>query len=168
MCDPTTIAITGLILTVGSEALSAKGQNDQSNANKAAATKAAIEGSRDITLLEQQQQAVASQTIASADRQARQAKALASVSAGEAGVAGASVDALLNGIDRDLAALKTTTHQNLDMTIAQLEREKISGRTTAQNRIAEVPSVNPFAVGLRIGGAAASTYAQVKRQNTPQ
>jgi hypothetical protein len=87
-----------------------------------------------------------------ADRQARKADALARVSAGEAGVTGASVDALVNDISAEASAFKVAQEQNLDMTITQLQREKVSEQAQARNRINSVPAANPFATGLTIAG----------------
>jgi hypothetical protein len=88
-----------------------------------------------------------------ADRQARSADAVARVSAGEAGVAGASVDAIIGDISRQASEFKTTQERNLDMTIAQLQQEKVGAKSTAQNRINAVPKANPFATGLQIATA---------------
>lgn len=153
MCDPgTIIAGASLAIGTGSAIANAKAQDKASKANAENARQALMESWKDISLQEVQQQDATALTIMQADKQARKADALARVSAGEAGVAGASVDALLGDLSAEASAFKMTQEKNLDMTIAQLQREKISGRTVAQNRINAVPGSNPFATGLTIAG----------------
>ena len=154
MCEPATIiAGASLAINAGSQLANSSAQAKASKANKTAALQAMAEGWKDISLQEVQQQDATALTIMQADRQARKADAIARVSAGEAGVAGASVDALVNDISAEASAFKVTQEKNLDMTITQLQREKVSGKAVAQNRINAVPPPNPFAVGLTIASA---------------
>ena len=152
MCEPATIiAGASLAIGVGSQVANAKEQDKASKQNKEAALAAMAESWRDLSLREHQEQDAKALTIAQADRQAREADALARVSAGEAGVSGASVDALLSDISADASRFKTTAEQNLDMTITQLQQEKRGVAAGAGNRIAASPPSNPFATALQIG-----------------
>lgn len=160
ICDPTLIAIGSLVIGVGSNLLKHKANTSSVNkanaANAAAATLSMTEASKDISLLELQQGQASGRTIYEADRQARSTQALARVSAGEAGVTGVSVEALLGDIDKKLGEFKTAESKNLDMAIDQLQREKISGRTIAQSRITathqERPSVGALGISLAATG----------------
>jgi len=154
VCDPVTIiAGASLAIEAGSSIAGASAQNKASKANKAAAQQAMQDTWKDISLREVQEQDATSLTIMQADRQARSADAVARVSAGEAGVSGASVDALIGDISAQASTFKVTQERNLDMTISQLQREKVSAKNVAQNRINAVPRANPFATGLQIASA---------------
>lgn len=153
MCEPATIiAGASLAIGAGSAVASHKAQAKAAKANETNALQAMTESWKDISLQEVQQQDATALTIMHIDRQSRKADALARVSAGEAGVAGASVDAFLGDLSAEASAAKITEGRNLDMTLAQLQREKVSGRTVAQNRINAVPAPNLFATGLTIAG----------------
>jgi hypothetical protein len=154
VCEPATIiAGASLAIEVGSSIAGASAQNKASKANKAAAEQAMRDTWKDISLREVQEQDSTSLTIMQADRQARSADAVARVSAGEAGVAGASVDALIGDISRQASDFKVTAERNLDATITQLQREKVGAKSAAQSRINAVPSANPFATSLQIVSA---------------
>ncbi len=154
MCDPVTIiAGASLAIEAGSAVVGASAQNKASKANAAAATTAMHDTWKSLSLRETQEQDTTQQTIMQADRQARSADAVARVSAGEAGVAGASVDALAGDISAQASAFKVTQGRNLDMTIAQLQQEKVAAKSAAQSRINSVPGANPFATGLQIATA---------------
>lgn len=154
MCDPVTALAAGsFVISAGSAIGQHKAQAKASKANEAAAIASMRETWTDVGVMQTQQQDASSQTMFEADRQARGAGALARVSAGEAGVDGISVEALLGDIERKRGEFRTAEKRNLDNIITQLQREKVSGRTVAQNRIAAVPQPNSFATGLMIAGA---------------
>lgn len=140
-------------LKIGSAVAGNKAQAKAAKANTAAANSAFQNTVEGINLRQNQEQDAATQTILSADRQARGADARARVSAGEAGVAGASVDALLGSILRDKLDFEAVTTRNTENTIQQLEREKLGAAATRDSRIAGVPKPNPFLTGLQIAGA---------------
>lgn len=154
------MAAASLLLQAGGAVVGHQAQAKASKANKKEALRAMHESWKDISLREVQEQDAAQQTIMQADRQARLAAGAARVSAGESGVTGASVDALLMDIERDAAEFDATTTRNLDMTIAQFQREKSSGRAVAQNRINSQPAPNPWLTGLTIAGAGADFLGQ--------
>lgn len=169
MCEPATILAAGsLAIQAGSAIASNAAQDAASKANKEAALRAMGEQLRSLSLQEQQAQDATAQTIMQADRQARQAEALARVSAGEAGVSGASVEALIGDISADASEFKVTQERNLDMTIAQIQQEKRGVQAGAQSRINAVPKGNDLATALTIGAAGidfASNYIRKRDTN---
>jgi hypothetical protein len=170
MCDPTAIAIGSLVIGVGSEVLKANAQNKAAAENKAAALQAMQENAKDVSLQESEQIAQSGRTIYQVDREARATQALAKVSSGEAGVEGVSVEALLGDIDRKRGEFSVAEGKNLGMVLDQLQREKVSGKTIAQSRIAQVKKADPFAVGIGIAAQGLGFWAgQINRSpsNTP-
>lgn len=163
MCDPITgIAIASFAINAGSTIAGHVSQSKARAENKEAALRAMHETWTDINLIQAEQVETTARSIYEGERQARRVQSLAALSAGEAGVVGISVDELQGDIERQGAEFKVAEARNLDRTMAQLQREKISGRNIAQQRIAAVPPANPFATALRIGGAgidAANFYA---------
>lgn len=166
--DPLTAITVGSLLLGGAKTLLGnKAQNDAAEANAEAAKLAQREASKDISLLQIQETDRTARTIFEADRAARSTQALARVSAGEAGVSGVSVEALLGDIDRKRGEFRTASAKNLDMALEALQREKISGRNVAQARIASVQPANPWATALEIGGIGLEFWAgQISRKPT--
>jgi hypothetical protein len=106
MCEPTTLALASMGLAMGGTVLDYQGQRDlakgQEKANKvqAEAARDAYRSNLDQTIVQQSQEtAAASQQMLQQGNELRKAKATARVSAGEAGIAGLSVDDLLNDLD---------------------------------------------------------------------
>lgn len=169
MCEPASIMLAigtaATVAKVGTDIASGIAQHnaqaEEHKQNEAAALQELKMNLRDIGIRQEQEQEAVAQTIMGADRQARQADALARVSAGEAGVTGASVDALLGSIERDRLEFENASKRNLSNTIDQLQREKDAAKAHADNRIKGVPDANPFVTGLRIGGAALDGAAQL-------
>jgi hypothetical protein len=98
-------------------------------------------------------------------REAREAKATATVAAGEAGVSGLSVDALLAEFDGRAAAANDRTDQNTEWTLSQLNNEMKGIRANAEDRInsvqrAAAPSF--FNTGLKIAGVGLDSYNDFK------
>lgn len=170
MCEPTTILAVGGFVANGIGAVadyasqsSAANQNEQAANADAALQEKALSQQTSLRMMQEQQ--ASQQSIFQADLAARRADAQARVMAGESGVAGASVDMVLQDIERQRLMNKQTTEKNLGMTVEQLEQQRIAGRqnieSTRQNRINSVPQPNPFATALQIGTSgldAANTY----------
>lgn len=154
MCDPVSIGVAsaGLAVSVTGDILKAKAEKNQAKQTVASAKLASVEEVNQLSLRENQEQDAAGQSILQADRAARLNDATARVSAGEAGVAGASVDALLNDIQRQNDEFKTNTNINLQNDVGQIEEQKRAARVDAQNRINSVPFPSSLATGLQIGG----------------
>lgn len=144
---------TAAAISAGGAIAQDAAQSKASKANKANALAAMADTWRALGIRQQQEQQSAAQTIMQTDRQARTAKALASVSAGEAGVAGASVDALLTDINVQRLTADTTTERNLQMVQDQIQAEKTGAKVQAQNRINAVPSPSGLQTGLQVLGA---------------
>jgi hypothetical protein len=161
MCDPiSAVTLIGAGISAVNTITGALGQDQRSAETK----KAALEAQRleNVALARRahQEQRAATQTIMQADRQAREADALARVSAGEAGVAGASVDALLADIERDRLEFGTSVGQDLDDSQKQIELEKRGAAARAQNRINAAPPSDPLGTALKIGGAGLDAGSQ--------
>lgn len=162
MCDPVSVAIgAGLAVEIGSKVVQHNAARDQAKNIRGATAEAADRNEHQqisrLTTRETQEQDAAGQSILAADRQARMADAEARVQAGEAGVAGASVDALLEDIQNRTSAFKVATNQNLTNNIDQLEAEKTGVRINTKNQktMAAVNNPNPsgLALGLGIAGS---------------
>lgn len=167
MCDPLTIiAGASLAISVGSEIAHSAGQNKAAKANKAAAEQSLNVDLNVLSDRKVEEQQASSLTIMQADRQARTADAMTRLSAGEAGVAGASVDALTGDIDAQLAQFKSTEKANLDLTLKQIDRQAAGASALAQSRINGVQSANPFATSLAIAGHGVD-FANTIRQKKP-
>ena len=113
-----------------------------------------------------QEEVAAAQRVNESARKAREARATARVSAGEAGVAGLSVDALINDLTREEAEYNFATQQQLQMNDVgrsmQLENAGL-GFTNNMLRINR-PIEKPDYLGAAISGAQTglSTYDVTK------
>ena len=113
-----------------------------------------------------QEEVAAAQRIQESTRKAREARATARVSAGEAGVAGLSVDALINDLTREEANYNFATQQQLKMNDVgrsmQLENAGL-GFTNNMLRINK-PIEQPDYLGAALSGAQTgmSTYSTLK------
>lgn len=153
MCDPATIiAGTSLAVGIAGDVMGANAQNKRSKQVAQAADANAVSQTRQLDVRSVQEQEATSQSILQADRQARFADAQARVSAGEAGVAGASVDALLGDIERQHAEYRQTANENLSNTLDQIQEEKVGVRANAASVKAGAPPANPFATAVQIAG----------------
>lgn len=169
MCEPATIiAGAGLALGAGSAIAQHKAQANAAKANKQAAMEAMTENWRALSLQEVQAEESTSQSILQVERDSRVAAGLARVSAAEAGVEGASVEALLADFGRSEGEFKVIARKNLEAEIDQLQEQKRGATATAQSRIAAVPNPNPFALGLQIGATALDfASSRIKSKPTP-
>lgn len=171
MCDPVSIiAGASLAFSVGSQIAGASAQNKASAANRAAALRAFREANRDIALLQSQEKEAHAVTVFDIERTAKRAQAVAAVSAGEAHVTGTSVREMIQDLEREGAEAITREEANLEARMAGLEREKISGRTVMQQRIASVPRASTFGTILGIGSSIAgfgTTYLELQRGKAP-
>ena len=113
-----------------------------------------------------QEQVAAAQRINESAKKAREARATARVSAGEAGVAGLSVDALINDLTREEAEYSFATQQQLQMNDVgrsmQLQNAGL-GFTNNMLRINR-PIEQPDYLGAALSGAQTgmSTYSALK------
>ena len=113
-----------------------------------------------------QEQVAAAQRIQESTRKAREARSTARVSAGEAGVAGLSVDALINDLTREEASYNFATQQQTQMNdvnrTMQLDQAGL-GFTNNMLRINR-PIEQPNYLGAALSGAQTglSTYSVTK------
>jgi hypothetical protein len=142
-------------------------QKRNAASNKAAAIASQTGQVNDINLREIQEKRAATQQIEVASQQTKTVLGQARLSAAEAGVSGASVDALLNDIGAENSTYKGDVQQNLSDTQAQLERQKQGVYAQTQDRINSVQNPNPFALALRIGGGIIGTAAQFTSRRDP-
>lgn len=167
MCDVVTaLAATSFIVDTAGKITQHRGQQQQADKTRAAADASAREGISQISLRQNQEQDAAAQSILQADRQARMADAQARVSAGEAGVAGASVDAVLHDISQQDAEFRSATNTNLSNTMDQLDAEKRGIRVQAANQKSLVPYPTPLATGLSIAGSGLDMASLLIRRKT--
>jgi hypothetical protein len=148
---PAIVALGSLAFGVGSSIFGKKAQDEAAEANRLAAIRAFKERNRDIALMQSQEKRAHAVNVFDIERKARSAQAMAAVSAGEAGITGQSVAAIAADIEREAGEAQIRSKQNLQDRMAMMEREKISGRSTMQSRIASVPRGSTFGMIAGIG-----------------
>lgn len=153
MCDPVTImAGAGLATSIVGDIAGNEAQAKRAKQAKASAEVSAQQQIGQLSLRAEQEQESTGLSIVQADRQARMADAQARVSAGEAGVKGASVDAILTDIQRQDDEFNTSANINLTNEQEQIDAEKQGVRAQEQNQINSVPEPSDLATGLQIAG----------------
>ena len=168
MCEPISIG-----LAMASMGAQIHGQKQQAKTQaKVQANASAAERQRylqevsSMRVQQGQEEVAAAQRVNESARKAREARATARVSAGEAGVAGLSVDALINDLTREEAEFNFATQQQLQMNDVgrsmQLENAGF-GFTNNMLRINK-PIEKPDYLGAAISGAQTgmSTYSTLK------
>lgn len=170
MCEPTTLTVAAIGIAAASAASSVYAQQQQAKASEKSAEAAQKNANRSFLLSSQasnerlaQEQAKTTAELTDVQRQRQRAEATAKVAAGEAGVSGLSVDALLGDFRREEAVYRDRTLQNLDFQRQQQELEKQGFDATRQSRINQANSqvsARPSFAGaaLRIGGAGLQAY----------
>jgi precorrin-3B methylase len=113
-----------------------------------------------------QEEVAAAQRIQESTRKAREARATARVSAGEAGVAGLSVDALINDLTREEASYNFATQQQLQMNDVGRSMQLDNAGLSFTNNMLRInrPIEKPDYLGAAISGAQTgmSTYSTLK------
>ena len=174
MCDPVTLAVASMGLSVAqgvtaySGAVSAaKGQADLANQNAQNAARAADANWQALGLREQQEQAESLQQRQQQEIQASQAGAAAEVAAGAAGVSGNSVGGVLRDIYGSLGRNLTIIGTNRDQARAGLAVDMENVGIGTQNQInsvpqPETPSLLPYA--LQTFSSGLNTYTAYKQR----
>lgn len=148
-------------LAVGGTALNYSQGVAQANAIEAA-NKDANERARqnmiadydNLTRMEQQEAAAASQKIAQNQIEAKKTAATAQVAASQAGVSGLSVDALLGDIFGQEASIRDSVNQNLENTGLQIQQERESVAQGFTNTInTRSQATRPSFLGAALEGA---------------
>jgi len=168
MCDPISIGLavaqTGATI-MGQRQMADAQAKAQANASKAERQRYLHEVSS-MRIQQGQEQVAAAQRLQESTKKAREARATARVSAGEAGVAGLSVDALINDLTRKEAEYNFNTQKQLQMSdvnrTLQL-RDAGLGFTNNMLRINK-PIEQPNYLGAALSGAQTglSTYSALK------
>ncbi len=178
MCDgASAVAVAGLLLTAATTYTTVDQQNKNVRAqNKAMdiAEESAKESFRQqastVNLrLQQEQEAATNAKIENAKR-AAEARGTARASAGQAGVAGFSVDNLLADFYRQEAQYRSVTDTNLGYVQEQSRRDLEglkSGTQSSINRLVREPLPGYLGAGLRIGGAGLQTFDDYKTNTDP-
>jgi chorismate mutase len=113
-----------------------------------------------------QEQVAAAQRVNESARKAREARATARVSAGEAGVAGLSVDALINDLTKQEAEFNFATQQQLQMNDVGRNMQLENAGLSFTNNMLRInkPIEQPDYLGAAISGAQTgmSTYSTLK------
>lgn len=162
VCEPTSLALASFALTGASAVAEHKAQNSASVANRDAAIASERDQLNALALRGAQETTAAAEQSHTIDQQGAAAIANARVAAGENGVAGPSVDALIHGVGSQVSAAEGNVRSNLDSTLAQLDADAAGVRSQTQSRINAVPGANPFLTGLKIGGAALDTFGRIR------
>jgi len=155
-----------------SQAASAQAEYQQQMyaANQKIAEQSLLSQYSDISRRQQQEQEKASQEMRAISSQAEMARSTASVSAIESGVAGISVDSLINDYYRKEAQYIESTQRQLRGTMFQLERSKEGLRANYQGQVLSMlpqPVTQPslLATGLQLGSNAAGLYSSLYLNN---
>ena len=171
MCE--IVTLTALALGAASAGSQVMGQRQQAKTQaKVQANASAAERQRylqEVSSMRTQQgqeEIAAAQRIQESTRKAREARATARVSAGEAGVAGLSVDALISDLTREEANYRFANTQQTQMNDVNRSlqlRDAGLGFTNNTLRINR-PIEKPDYLGAALGGAQTglSTYSTLK------
>lgn len=161
MCEPTTAL---LVLTAASTAAGVYGQQQQVKAQNAyndQQAKNTMEAYRanlaQTNLMQSQEQAAASQKINENNRAAEAAKAKALVSAGESGISGLSVDALLADLSGEQARYNESVNQNYENASMAIDNQRKNVQINAASQINQLKTPQApdyLGAALRIGQAA--------------
>lgn len=172
MCDPISLASFAVgaasqVSSFMSASQEAQTQNKLAENNRIEANRAAADQYASIQERMLQEQAASGRELETANKDAAKARATASVTSGEAGVTGISVDSLLADYNAQQGQFERTNAQNLKMTQDGLRDQLKSAKANAEGRINSVqkvakPSLAPFAIGIAGSGLDAYT-AHVKR-----
>ena len=160
MCEPATAM---LVLSVASTAAGLYGQQQQAKAQNAyneQQAKNTMEAYRaniaQTNLMQSQEQAAATQKINENNRAAEAAKAKALVSAGESGISGLSVDALLADLSGEQARYNESVNQNYQNASMAIDNQRTNAQVNAASQINSLKtpqSPDYLGAGLRIGQA---------------
>lgn len=169
MCEATTIAAAAVaaVSAAGTGAsYSAQHQKAKAQANHQRKVAEGTNTAANRAYLQQvsQEQGASKQKLSAAQREARQAQSAARVSAGEAGVSGLSIDALLDDFNRQRRTQASAIQKNYQWA-SQGHQATAQGRI-AQSRPGPTAFPSALAAGLQIGGSAMQGY-NFYQQNQP-
>ena len=165
MCEPTTIlAIASVASTVASVTAQSQAADAQSAANQRQyenTMRARAANLNQTNLMQQQEREAGSQQLEQNNMAARAAKSTATVSAGESGISGLSVDALMADLGTKQNRFNSsvvTNYDNSSMAIAN-QRENVDINAASQINSLKTPAMpDYFGAALRIGNAVYNGY----------
>lgn len=156
----------GLAITAASTLASLEQQRQAANAQdeynqrqRQNTIKAMNDNMAQIELAKQQASEQAGQKIFENDLQARKAQATAKVSAGESGIGGLSVDALLAELDGSRSRYDQSVKSNLDDTVTNLNSQRTNinnSAISAVNQLRTPAAPDYIGAALRIGSSVAN------------
>lgn len=148
-------------VTVMSQAGAAEAQEEM-NAREEASIREANQLNYDqLALMHEQQREQAEQALMENDTEALKATERAQAAAGEAGVTGLSVDALLADMYGRQARYTDSVEQNLKGAQTQIEFEKRNAQVTSQSQLNSLPVPDQpdyFGAALRAGNGIFGAY----------
>lgn len=179
MCEPTTLALAGLGISAVSTGVSFVGQQQAANAQQdyndylEEQTRLNAEAAYNDTVRQEnaalvETRAAQSQELQEAGIEAAKARATARVAAGEAGVAGLSVDALINDFYRSEARYRDAVRQQGEFDTRARDERLRAADSQRQSRINSARRPDPqrpsfLGAALRIGGDALGTFGEIRR-----
>lgn len=168
MCDPVTLAAASFavttVSTIGStvmQAQQASAEAEYRDAQIAQSHQAAVENYDLLQLRREQEREAASQQVEANQREALRATERARTAAGEAGVTGLSVDALLGDLYGQEARFRNNVAVNLEAVNSDIDQSASDVRTGTINQITSLPQISRpdyFGAGARLAGAGFSSY----------
>jgi cytochrome c556 len=174
MCVAAAIPIAALVISAAGTGYEAYQKNEEVKRTNAFQEKVAEQGAAlasanfknqadQENYRQQQEDMAAAQTKQQNEKEAAKAKSTAAVAAGEAGVAGISVDALQADFNRQEAIFAGAVDTNRGFGRAQSQQQMQALRAGAIDRIVSTQATPLSAPGyygaaLRIGGQAMDTY----------
>ncbi|MDR6816270.1 hypothetical protein J2X76_001424 [Neorhizobium sp. 2083] len=175
MCEPFSLmAATLSVAQAGMEFIGAQQQAKQQNAmvreNQRAANENLVREYADVQTRQIQEEDAAAAQKQDLSREARAARATTMAAAGEGGVSGLSVDALLADVYGKEATAKDRISQNTGFTTENLTREMDGLKAKAKDRINSMPwasGPSPFAAALKIGGIGLDGYSNYRKRTQP-
>lgn len=168
MCaDPISIAMAGMQVMQGISAQNAAVERaNQQNAlyiqNANNAREAMLNDVRALNRRQDQEAQANAQKKFDLNLEAEQKKATAGVAAGEGGVAGSSVQRLLDSYDRQRSVAQGTINRNFDMVRDEIGFQKEATKTTFNSRVNSVSkgyAPSALQAGLGIAANVGSTVA---------
>jgi len=170
MCEAVTIGLAMGALSAGTQAIGqqqqAKTQAKVQQSASAAERQRYLQEVASMRVQQGQEQVAAAQRIQEATRKARESRSTARVSAGEAGVAGISVDALVNDLTREEAQHNFATQQQLDMNDVNRNMQLKDAGLGFTNNMLRInkPIEQPNYLGAALSGAKTgmSSYSVAK------
>lgn len=169
MCEPTTIlAIASVASTVGSLAAQSSAADAQAATNQRQyenTMRAYRENVNQTNLMQQQEREGSMQKLEANNLAARSAQATATVAAGENGISGLSVDALLGDLSMKQGRYNSSVTTNFDRaeSAIQAQRENVYANAASQINGLQTPAAPDYlGAGLKIAGAY-NDYSKAKK-----